>query len=67
MKLELDLKEKYNEGIEKGRADEREECINKLIEALRELNIDEEIIIKKLELTYNLSKEQSKEYLNKNN
>ena len=57
MKLELDLQEKYNEGLEKG--------IQNLIETLKELNIDEETIIKKLSIKYNLTLEESKNYFDK--
>ena len=61
MKLELDLQEKYNEGLEEG----IEKGINKLIEAYKELNIDEETIIEKLSTKYNLTLEESKNYFDK--
>lgn len=51
------------EGIEKGRQEERQRGIQAMVSALKDLNIAEDVILKKLQEKFGLSAGQARKYI----
>ncbi len=57
------IKEGKEEGIKEGIETERKEGIKALVKNLKELEIDTEVIVDRLQKTYGLSEEEASEYI----
>ena len=57
------IKKGRQEGIEKGRQEERQRGIQAMVSALKDLNIAEDVILKKLQEKFGLSAGQARKYI----
>ena len=61
--IEKGIEKGRQEGIEKGRQEERQRGIQAMVSALKDLNIAEDVILKKLQEKFGLSAGQARKYI----